>query len=247
MTPLAQAIRAVDSGQSQPTDFYRLFLKTELLVPVDDATMERSQSGELGAEDDISILVLEGDDGPTVPLFDAPAKLNEWAGQEMPFMALTGEVLLEVLDADLQIALNPNSSPSKLIDIDEIAALRAWLAQSPEFSQAQDGPVRVTAVTDLDPELDSTLKDALRRQETVKRAYLLAAVGEGEEEDDAHLLIMLDSDGSEDAFREAAGAVGRAIQPYFDEEEYFELMRFEAGDSVSDAVRAGEIAPYFTR
>lgn len=247
MTPLAQAIRAVDSGRSEPTDFYRLFLTTELLVPVDDATMERSQSGELGPEDDISILVLEGDEGPMVPLFDSATKLNEWAGQEMPFMALTGEVLLEVLDADLQIALNPNTDHSKLLDIDEIATLREWMAQSFEDAELSGGPVRVTAVTEIDPELDATLSRAINGQAAIKQAFLLAAVGEDEEEDDAHLLILLDAEGGDDAFRAAAQAVGRAIQPFFDENEYFELMRFEAGDSVSDAVTAGEIEPYYVR
>lgn len=248
MTPLAQAIEAVESGRSEPQLFYDLFLLTELLVPVDAETMEATVSGELGPEDEVSILVVESKEGQLVPAFDSADKLKTWAGQEMPFMAVKGHVLVDLLDDDLQIALNPNTDQSKLIDSAELTTLRRWVEEGISEGDAPEGPIRVAPVTDVNPDLDDALFTALQRHKAIKQAFLLAAVEEGRPEEEAHLLVMLDLNSADDeTFQRLARDVGIAIRPCFGENEFFEIMRFEVGDNVSEAVAEEGITPYFVR
>lgn len=248
MTPLAEAVQAVRDGTRDAMEFYELFLSTELLIPVDAASVDDSESEELGPGDSVSILVVETDDGPVVPAFDEAEKLNNWAQQEMPYVAVKGEVLLEVLETDLQVALNPNTDESKLFERSELDELRDWALSGIEPTSAAEGgnQLRVAPVADIDPDLEAALREVLDRHDEIGLAYLLVSSRETTG-DDGNLLILLEAgEAGENEFAELARRVGRAIRPYFGEDEFFEVMRFEQGDAVSEAVVNRGIDPFYT-
>lgn len=122
MSALDVALARADAGDAEAQAFYEEFLNTLLYVP----TTEPEPNALT-----VSLLVADIEGEGIVPVFDSEARLGAWAERDdMPFTVLAGHTLVERLDRELLIALNPGTEHYKLFVEDELGWLRERLAEA---------------------------------------------------------------------------------------------------------------------
>lgn len=112
---------ASDGEQTQATQAYFAFLKSELHLPI-----EKSED----ADAEPRVLFLEQDQHVFLPIFSNLEYLAQWAGDQINQIdqfTLTGVELLKGLGDNVTLALNPGFDSYKEFNPDEIAKLKTMV------------------------------------------------------------------------------------------------------------------------
>lgn len=185
MTPLDTAHAAMEAA---PEDagarlaFYDCLAGTELFL-----ALAAEAAGETAEP-----RLFEIADGPTVLAFDSEARLAEFAGEETPYLALSGRALVGMLAGQgLVLGLNLGVAPSAMLMPPEALT---WFAET-LTNTPQEAEARLSEVTPpgaLPEALLTALDRKLAGAEGLARfAYLAGAVYEGGGR--GHLLALIDT------------------------------------------------------
>lgn len=110
-----------DGEQSQATQAYFAFLKSELHLPIEKSEHEDAEP---------RVLFLEQDQLIFLPIFSQPEYLINWAAdqiEQIDRFTLTGVELLKGLGDNVTLALNPGLDSYKEFNPDEIAKLKTMI------------------------------------------------------------------------------------------------------------------------
>ncbi|ATI43141.1 hypothetical protein CBW24_14760 [Pacificitalea manganoxidans] len=196
-TPLDDAHAAMEAAPDSETArlrFYERLADGELYMLLDAEPEGRN----------ITPRVFPLEDGPVVLLFDLEDRLSDFAAGAVPYAALSGRAVAELL-AGQQIGLGVNlGHPSAIIlPYQSVDWLAETLGHRP--SETQDHPEQLSAPRGLPESLLTGLDAKLARTAGLARfAYLVAVTYRGGRK--GHLLAFVDSvPGAEDALAQAAG------------------------------------------
>lgn len=215
------------------------------LAPQDDAARLRFYDALASAElflmltkdpegDQISPEVFELQDAAFVLVFDREDRMTEFAGRAVPYAALPGRALAQMLAGQgIGLALNPENPASEyLVTPDALTWLTGTLDQAPEEREAR--PARLSAPRGLPDALLSTLDAKLASAAGLAQTAYLAQV-EYDDGSQGHLLGLIGT--IPEAQRALAGAVNDALVFSGLEAGVLDVGFFEESD-----VLAGELA-----
>lgn len=234
-TALDAALARADDGDTQAQAFYDVFLQAQLYVP----TAERLDSDPAAG---LRLLVADVEDERIVPVFDTHERFAEWAEAECPFAVVSGFSLVEALDPDLSLALNVGLPGFKLFVPDELAWLRQQLSQTVTGLEALD-PALAGEFREVDPPADllAALRPALRRNEAVAAAFLVAAGG-GERR---WILVLDVGDVPKEMFGTLARDIGVDMRAVLGEGEAMDIIAFNPMEGIGHELLRRSVAPVY--
>ena len=117
------ALRHNPEDRRLQAEYYELILNGTFIVPVVEETAEDRIAAGRGA-DEVVPLVVQGEEGDCLILFDSHERLQQWAEREVPAISIPGHALARFSQAPLHWLLNAGSDYPKVFVPDEISALR---------------------------------------------------------------------------------------------------------------------------
>ena len=133
MTQLDKAFVSATKNQDSQSDFYNLFLNTDIFIPTYDMPQNESQK-RAGVNESIKPIIVDSEGISYLMLFDTKDKLSTWAQREVGFVALPGHAVVEMMGSDLHWALNAGTEYTKIFVPEEIK----WLKESVENSKGEE-------------------------------------------------------------------------------------------------------------
>ena len=105
MTALDKALEAATKNPEKQSEYYNLFLNSEIFVPTHDLPSKESRH-RVGEGETIRPIIIESEGKKYLMLFDTKERLSSWAKREVGFAVIRGHVVVEMMSADIQWALN---------------------------------------------------------------------------------------------------------------------------------------------
>jgi hypothetical protein len=192
MTALDLAFEAAAKNPTKQSEYYNLFLNSEIFIPTRDVPLEerrkRADEGET-----IRPIIVESEGKSYFMLFDTKERLGAWAKREVGFTAVPGHVVVEMMGPDIHWALNVGTDHVKIFVPDEIKWLKETVARTREEKLSNGTTVLVGAPAKIPAGLVESLTKNLVRNSEVAEAYLgqVHYVKEGEV---PHLALVLRTD-----------------------------------------------------
>lgn len=241
MTELERALMAAENDPSEADRFYAVFLNSNLFVPTRNVPEETGRPRRASEDEAFSPLVVEGEGGPFLPVFETQERLASWAERETGFVRIPAYALVEAIGRDVRLALNVGTESSKAFSAEEMEWLRDAVAR------ASPSKVRFRAGTQyLYGEPASTpagLKDALRRclreNSEVIEAYLGQVFSPDEDERPSLFLVLKMEPGTEGVSEAIFKQIGIAIRGVLPQDEHLDMAvlgREEIAASVAEVV-----------
>ncbi len=244
MTALDKALEAATKNPEKQSEYYNLFLNSEIFVPTHDLPLKESRN-RAGEGEAIRPIIIESDGKKYLMLFDTKERLSSWAKRDVGFAVVRGHVVVEMMSADIQWALNEGTDHVKIFVPDEIKWLKENVAKAAEEKLAKGTTVRVGAPPSIPAGLVESLIKTFRRNPEVIEAYLAQVhyVKEGEK---PHLALVLRIDASPALTLEAIRKdLATASRPFLGQNEFIDIFVDEGrglGSEVTKAVR-----PFYVR
>jgi len=196
-TTLDLAMVKKQSGDEANLGFYARLLESEMFMILED---------EVG-EDAARPLVLDTSDCAVALIFDTEERLAEFAGEPVPYLALSGRKMVAMLaEKDIGIGVNLGSVSETVLPPDIIN----WLAKNlgSKDSIEQEKPVEISAPISVPEALIKALDQKLANMSGVVSAAYLVAV-EYETGGKSHMLALVDV--TPDAQNGVAEAMSEAL------------------------------------
>jgi hypothetical protein len=131
MTGLDRALDLARKDVRRSSDYYALFLNTELLIPTTGAPELDDQRAD-GGEAVFCPWLVEKEGTRYLMLFDSPEKLAAWAKKEIGFVRLPGHVIMQIMDPSIHWMLNVGTTYAREFVSDEIK----WLQKNSHIRKA---------------------------------------------------------------------------------------------------------------
>ncbi len=196
-TTLDMAMAEMQSGEDDNFGFYERLLESEMFMILED---------EVG-KDVARPLVLDTSDCAVALIFDTEQRLAEFAGEPVPYLALSGRKMVAMLaEKDIGIGVNLGSVSETVLLPDIIN----WLAENLgcKDSIEQEKPVEISAPFNVPEPLIKSLDQKLANMSGVVLAAYLVAV-EYEAGGKSHMLALVDV--TPDAQNGVAEAMSEAL------------------------------------
>jgi SseB protein N-terminal domain len=124
MTELDTLLERCIKEEEEQGVYYDLVLNSKFYIPIlEDDVAQRSD------EDNVTPVVLEADDKPYMMLFDTEERLRSWADENIKFIVLPGNALVELSTPELYWALNIGTDFQKEFVPEEISWLKDVVKQ----------------------------------------------------------------------------------------------------------------------
>ena len=123
MTDLDKALVLARKDQQRSSDYYDLFLNTELLIPT-TGKPELVDDQVQGDEAIFTPWLVEKEGKRYLLLFDSRDKLAAWAKKEIGFVRLPGHVIMQIMDSSIHWMLNMGTEHVREFVSDEIRWLK---------------------------------------------------------------------------------------------------------------------------
>lgn len=247
MTPLDTAMAAAKEDAKKQSLFYDAFLKTRLFVPTLDDTSpdpvpRRSQEGET-----FTPYVVEQNGKMYLPVFDSLERLSSWIQREATYICMPAHALVRCIQSDIHLALNVGTPFWKEFVPEEIQWLRETVEQAkPHVATVSAGTRILVGVPAQIPDgLEATLRDCLRRNSEIRRAYLgqVYLVAPGEQ---PHLVVALEPDQRVETVLDSIRLdVGIALKPFIEKDAYIGIA-FIGIDRLASQIQEAT-SPFYSR
>ena len=244
MTPLDKAFEAATKNPDKQSEYYNLFLNSEIFIPTHDLPSKESIA-RAGEGERISPFIIESEGKKYLMLFDTKERLSSWAKREVGFAVVRGHVVVEMMSADIQWALNVGTDHAKIFVSDEIKWMKENAARVAQVKVAKGTTVRVGAPANIPKGLVEALRKTLLQNTEVIEAYLAQVlyVQEGEK---PHLALVLRIDASQASTAEAIRKeLATASRAFLDENEFIDIFVDEGGGIAVDVIKA--VGPFYVR
>ena len=263
MTELSQLDRLlaeIAEDKSQVVPFYEAFLASMLYVPVPGDKPITVEEARAGAK--LDLMVVQAESGRLfMPVFDSPERALAYAAHaqeedntERTHAELPAESLIHSLDSKIAVVLNPGAPHTKVFDVDELRHLRAELRRVDKVKRKKQakgdggGKVSFRAVLELPDDLAAALAKVCDETPSVYAVYMLEVPDPKHEYDKKYLVLLdIDDDESDRAFKEAGQAIGEALAPHFAAGTYLEMANFEEEEAYAAAIAQENVPPVYSR
>lgn len=246
MTPLDRAFVAATKNPKEQSQYYDIFLKTDIYIPTHNLPDKEGEK-RAGAGESIQPVIIESDGIRYVMLFDSKERLRAWAKREIGFVRLPGHAVVEMAGSDMRWVLNVGTDYQKVFLPDEIR----WLKQSLSKSQARETKIAagtqvlVGAPARIPPGLLDSFRSRLSKNREVREAYLgqVHYVREGEK---PHLALGLRMDktstSTADAIKKDLAAASRG---HLAQGEYMDILTQDNEPIFSEIIKT--VKPFYER
>lgn len=244
MTALDKALEAATTNREKQSEYYNLFLNSEIFVPTHDLPSKESRH-RAGEGETIRPIIIESEGKKYLMLFDTKERLSSWAKREVGFAVIRGHVVVEMMSADIQWALNVGTDHVKIFGPDEIKWLKENVAKAAEEKLAKGTTVRVGAPASIPAGLVESLIKTLLRNPEVIEAYLAQGhyMKQGEK---PHLALVLRLDATPASTLEAIRKdLATASQSFLNQNEFIDIFVDDGRDLASEVVKA--VRPFYVR
>jgi SseB protein C-terminal domain/SseB protein N-terminal domain len=201
----------------------------------------RNRAGE---GETIRPIIIESEGKKYVMLFDTKERLSSWAKREVGIVGIRGHVVVEIMSADIQWALNVGTDHVKIFVPDEIKWLKENVAKAAEEKLAKGTTVRVGAPANIPAGLVESLIKTLLGNPEVIEAYLAQVhyVKEGEK---PHLALVLRIDATPVSILEAIRKeLATASQYFLNQGEFIDIF---VNDRDLQSEVAKVVRPFYVR
>lgn len=242
MTPLDSAYVTATENDEKQSDFYNLFLSSELFIPT-HAMPESENHRRADENESISPIFIESDGIQHLMLFDSKERLSAWAQREIGFVALPGHAIVEMMDIKFHWALNVGTDHVKTFETDEIQWLKQTVGQSKGVSTnvASGTEVLIGAPAKI-PEglIESIIKNLDTRNNEVKKAYL-GQVYYVKDNEVPHLALVLDMEEvPESIIKSISNDLGIATRGFIGDSKHIDIMIKKDSGITTDIINAVE-------
>jgi hypothetical protein len=245
MTALDKALEAATKNPEKQSDYYNLFLNSEIFVPTHDLPLKESRN-RAGEGEAIRPIIIESEGKKYLMLFDSKERLSSWAKRDVGFAVVRGHVVVEMMSADIQWALNVGTDHVKIFVSDEIKWLKENAAKVTEEKLAKGTTVRVGAPASIRAGLVESLIKTLQQNPEVIEAYL-AQVHFEKEGEKPHLALVLRIDPTptltQEAIRKDLATAGR---PFLAQNEFIDIF-VDDGQSIVVSEVTKAVRPFYIR
>jgi len=134
MTELDQALDLYMQNEEAQAPYYDLVLNSNFFIPVHDNGQTVGQQ-DLKENDEIVPLILQAEGNDYLMLFESEERLNAWAKEEVNYVVLSGDAIVQMTPPHLHWALNMGTDYQKQFVPDEIGWLKEIIKQYAELVQ----------------------------------------------------------------------------------------------------------------
>jgi hypothetical protein len=255
LSPLEQALIAMDQRRLKPNEFYQRLLATEVFVPtvLEDNQGEDEEEYVTDAPENFSLIVMDVDDQRAVPMFDDFDRLQKWAGEtgsDVGYIGIGADVLLSIMDPEFSVAFFAGDEGFYLFDPETLENLKdpeVEMLEEPPPDLAMDpsdDPIMIDVPDRVPDGLVEALAEVLQSHDgAVLEARLLTLSGsqvESEPDEAARLTVgMTLREDSDQLFNDVARNITRAANPLLQPDEiihFLNLTGTELGDSLQETL-----------
>ena len=243
MTPLDKAYEVATKQPEKQSDYYSLFLNSEIFIPTHDVPVQEGHK-RAGKNETIRPVIIESGGNQHLMLFDTKERLSAWAKREIGFAAVRGHVVVEMMGSDIRWVLNAGTSHEKVFVPDEIKWLKTSI-RSREASLSKGTKVLIGAPAKIPEGLTESLSKNLSQNPEVKEAYLgqVHYVKEGEV---PHLALVLRIDVPRDSMIDAIRKdVTIASRSFLGKNDYIDIFVDNGSGVASEVIQA--VKPFYAR
>ncbi len=255
LSPLEQALIAMDQRRLKPNEFYQRLLATEVFVPtvLDDSQGEDEDEYVTDAPENFSLIVMDVDDQRAVPMFDDFERLQKWAGEsgsDVGYIGIGADVLLSIIDPDFSVAFFAGDEGFYLFDPETLENLKDPEVEMIEETPADlpmdpsDDPIMIDVPDTVPDGLVQALASVLQSHDgAVAEARLITLSGAASEDgrdNTARLTVgMTLRENSDELFNDVARDITRVATPLLQPDEiihFLNLTGTELGDSLQETL-----------
>ena len=245
MTPIDKAYAAAIKDETKASDFYNLFLRSDIFIPTFDVP-EREGARRADEQESFNPVIIESDRQKTLILFDTLERLKGYATREIGYVAMPGHAILEAMPEGLPWALNHTTDHYKEFTPEEIAHLKKQIeASRPRPTTVKEGTQLLIGAPAKIPEgLAEALRETLKRNDEVTSARLgqVYIVAEGEV---PHMALVVRTGGIDDNVKQAMiKDLSTACRGKLAEGEHIDILIDEPGQ-ISEGI-ISEVEPFQT-
>lgn len=240
---LEHLLQAAFGDPGHRPEFYHALLESDLFVI---GKTERGEAGEYVAGPEGEHLSIAGwnRDGKTlIPVFTSLERMNESVTEPTTYIQLNGRALLEILDSNATVLLNPGCNLGKELAPDEVKALLSGtLFGMPETQRVKAGTrIQLSQPAKRPVELVGALRTLLAKHAGIKAAFM-AQVCIPDTKEPPHLLIGVLGDGDIRPAIAEANLVAKNLLP---DGELIDFLDIGADEASLHLVH--ETKPFYTR
>lgn len=245
-TPLDDAYLLAIKEQDKQSNFYNLFLSSDLYIPTHKKPKsDRSYRAVEG--ESVAPVFSESNGIPYFMIFDSKERLGNWAQREVGFVAMPGHAVVEMMSADISWVLNAGTDYVKVFSSDEIK----WLKKEVDTLNgrremiSKSTNILIGAPKIVPDGLMESVTGILVRNKEVKRAFLgqVYYVGKSEK---PNLILVLETDAEHKNLSNAIRKdVASAARGYIGESDFIDIT-FTNESGVADGI-VEKIKPFYTR
>ena len=243
MTPLDRALEVARKQPEKQSDFYNLFLKTEIFIPTHDVPVKEGRR-RAGSEETLRPIIIESDGQQYLMLFDSKERLSAWADREVGFVAMPGHAVVQMMGPDIRWALNAGTDHLKVFVPEEIKWLKDSLQEN-QVSVEEGTRVLIGAPARIPDGLLEALSECLSRNPEVREAYL-GEVSYAKEGEVPHLALVLRIDAAPesavDAIRQDLGVASRGL---LGGDGYIDIFVDDGGAVTTEVTKL--VKPFYVR
>ena len=247
MTPLDVALTAARQDAQKQSAFYGAFLKAQLFIPTldpsaPDPAPRRSQEGET-----FTPYIVEQNGKMYLPVFDLFERLSSWIPREATYIYMPAHALVRCIQGDIHLALNIGTPFWKELVPDEIRWLREAVERAQPHATTVPAGTRIIVGTpaQIPDGLQTALRDCLRRNNEIRKAYLgrVHLVAPGEQ---PHLVVALEPDQPVQAVLDSIRLdVGIVVKPFIQRDTYIGIA-FVGFDRIASDIKQAT-NPFYSR
>lgn len=245
-TPLDDAYLLAMKDQDKQSNFYNLFLSSDLYIPTrkkpKNDRIYRAVKGE-----SVSPIFSESNGVLYFMIFDSKERLGNWAQREVGFVAMPGHAVVEMMNADFSWVLNAGTDYVKVFSLDEIK----WLKKEVDTLNGRREMVPKSAKILIgEPKiipdgLIESVTEKLVKNKEVKRAFLgqLYYLGKSEK---PNLILVLETSAEHKNLSNAIRKdVASATRGYIGESDFIDITFTNESGVADDIVE--KIKPFYAR
>jgi len=247
MTELDAAFEAAAKNPEKQSEYYDLFLNSEIFMPTHDVPSEdrRRRAGE---NETITPVIVESEGKSYLMLFDNRERLSAWAKREIGFTAMPGHVIVEMMNPDIHWALNVGTDHVKVFVPEEIRWLKESVSRAKKASLSKGTTVLVGAPAKIPAGLVEAMTRNLERNPEVTEAYL-GQVHYVKEGDVPHLALVLRTSALPpsviDAIRKDLATASRG---YLGKDQYIDIFVDDGDDGKGVGAEVTKsVKPFYVR
>ena len=226
---LEKSLIKASSDVSARSEFYTKLLWNELIVLT--SGHNPSQEGRRTLEEDTKVQFVTFKNGQ-IPVFTATNRIFDKGiiKEQVPFMAIKGQDLFQ-LTKGATLVLNPYSDYGKELMPQEIENLLngSIFQQTHQTEITKDTQVLIGQPATYPTQLVKALAQLFKEEPSVKSAYL-ASIKTDHTEQQPHLIIGIDAEGSMSSISGKAGALAEQM---IGKNEIIDFIKIEENNSIS--------------